>query len=170
MSCNSRPCLPAKVGSSAITCPMTSDPTWLLGGLWCCHRSYGTRPHLPTEVSSGATTCPTAPNPTFLPRWAPALPCIPWHRTPPPCWGGLWSYHMSYGSGPHLPTEVGSNPIACPMALDLASRPGRVPVLPCVPQFPMRHGPQIYKERLSWPTYAAKLVCFQGTHACSHGA
>jgi hypothetical protein len=57
-------------------------------------------------------------------------------------------------------TEVGSGAAACPMALDSASWLGRFPMLPHVPRFPMGRGPQVYKERLSWPIYAARTVCF----------
>jgi hypothetical protein len=62
--------------------------------------------------------------------------------------------------------EVGSGAIACPMAPDRASQPGRFPVLPHVPWFPMGHGTQVYKERLSWPIYVARTACFQGVIAC----
>jgi hypothetical protein len=30
--CSTRPCLPAKAGSEAVTCPVTSDPASLIGG------------------------------------------------------------------------------------------------------------------------------------------
>jgi hypothetical protein len=46
------------------------------------------------------------------------------------------------------------------MALDPASRPGKVLVLPRVPWLPKGHEIQIYKERPNWPTYAARLACF----------
>jgi hypothetical protein len=35
-------------------------------------------------VSSCTVTCPSAPDFTSLPRWAPALPCVPWLRALPP--------------------------------------------------------------------------------------
>jgi hypothetical protein len=31
-------------------------------------------------------------------------------------------YHVPYGSGPHLPAEVGSSATTCPMASDIAFR------------------------------------------------
>jgi hypothetical protein len=40
--------------------------------------------------------------------------------------------HMSYSSGPYLPTEMGSSTATCPIAPDLTSLPRRAPVLPCV--------------------------------------
>jgi hypothetical protein len=79
------PRLPARKGSSATTCHMTSDLTTLLwrapilprvtrlrtpppssGGLWCCHLSHGYGPRLAAREGSGAVTCPTTPNPAFL--------------------------------------------------------------------------------------------------------
>jgi hypothetical protein len=59
---------------------------------------------------------------------------------------------------------------ACPMASDPASWPGWIPVLPRIPRFPMGRGPQIYKESLGWPSYAARYACFQGATACFRGA
>jgi hypothetical protein len=53
--------------------------------------------------------------------WASALPRVIWLRTSPLGCGGLWCCHMSYGSGPRLPIEVGSGATTCPTALDHAS-------------------------------------------------
>jgi hypothetical protein len=140
------------------------------GGLRCCYVSYDFGPRLPTEVGSGAAMCPMASNPASLSRWVPVLPCALWLWTPSPCRGGLRCCHVSSGSGPHLPIEVGSDAAACPIAMDLASRPRRVPVLSHVSRFPKDRVPHIYKERSSWPTYAARLVCFQETCVCSQDA
>jgi hypothetical protein len=41
---------------------------------------------------------------------------------------------MPYGSGPQILVEVGSDGATCPMALDLASRLGRTPMLPRIPR------------------------------------
>jgi hypothetical protein len=73
------PRLPARKGSSAATCHMTSDLTTLLGrapilprvtrlrtpppcsgGLQCCHVPHGFRPCLPVRGGSGTVTCPTS--------------------------------------------------------------------------------------------------------------
>jgi hypothetical protein len=51
---------------------------------------------------------------------------------------------VSYGSGPRLPAEVGSDVAMCPMAPDLASRLGRAPALPRVPWLPVGHGFQAH--------------------------
>jgi hypothetical protein len=59
-----------------------------------------------------------------------ALPRTLRLRTSPPYQGGLRRCHMSSGSGPHLPTEVGSGAVMCPMALDLTSRLRWVPPSP----------------------------------------
>jgi hypothetical protein len=57
-----------------------------------------------------------------LPMWAPTLPCVQWFRTSPPCQGGFRRYHVSSGSGSHLPTEVGPDAATCSVASDLTSR------------------------------------------------
>jgi hypothetical protein len=124
----------------------------------------------PVGIGSDAATYPTAPNLTSQPRWVSALPRVLWLWTSSSNWGGLWHCHMSYSSGPHLLAELGSCVVTCPMTPDPASRPGRVPVLPRVLWSPMGHGPQIYKERPSWPSHAARLTCFQGTLMFYRGA
>jgi hypothetical protein len=50
------------------------------------------------------------------------LPHVLWIWTSPLGQGGLQRYHMSYGSEPGLPAEVGSSATTCPMAPDLAFR------------------------------------------------
>jgi hypothetical protein len=60
------------------------------------------------------------------------LPCVLRLRTSPPCQGGLRRCHVFYGSGPYLPTEVGSDAAICPMASGLASRLRWAPMLPHV--------------------------------------
>jgi hypothetical protein len=49
------------------------------------------------------------------------LPRAPQLWTSTPCQGVHQRYHISYGSGPHLPAEVGSGVATCPMAPDLTS-------------------------------------------------
>jgi hypothetical protein len=66
--------------------------------------------------------CPTALDLASYLRWALVLPCVLWLRTSPPSRGGLQCCHVSYGSGPRLPTELGSSAAICPIALDLASQ------------------------------------------------
>jgi hypothetical protein len=78
--------------------------------------SYGSGLHLPAEVNSGAAMCPTALDHTSPLRWALALALVLWLRTSPPGRGGLWCCHVSYGSGPRLPIEVGSGTAMCPVA------------------------------------------------------
>jgi hypothetical protein len=55
-------------------------------------------------------------------RWALTLSCVLWLWISHPDCGGLQCYHVSSGSGPHLPVEVGSGAATCPVAPDLASR------------------------------------------------
>jgi hypothetical protein len=145
--------LPPKVGSRATTCPAALDLTslkrWALvlpcvvlpqisphcrGELWRCHVSHGPGPHLPAEVGSDAATYPTAPNLASLPRWTPALPCVPRPWDSPPCRGGLRHYHVPHGPKPPLLAEIGSGAATCPAALDLASLPRWPPALPRVPR------------------------------------
>jgi hypothetical protein len=126
---------------SRVLCLRTLSPIW--GGLRRCHVSYDFRPHLPAEMDSDAATCHMPSDltsqlrwTTALPRvlwlqtsrsrlrWAPALSCVLWLRTLSPGWGGLRRCHVSYGSGPHLPTEVGSGAVTChtgsPWAMSLS--------------------------------------------------
>jgi hypothetical protein len=81
-----------------------------------------------------AATSHAAPDPVSLPRWAPALPHTPQLQISPPCRNGLRCRQVSHGPGPCLPTEEGSDTVACPMVPDLASLPRRAPVLPRVPR------------------------------------
>jgi hypothetical protein len=107
-----------------------------------CHIRCSFGPHLPAEVDSGATTCPAASDLASLLRRASTLPRVSQLRTSLPCWGGLWRFHVSHGSG-------------------LCFSEGRAPVLPRLPRPPaaMDHR---NKERLSYPRHAARLTCFQG--------
>jgi hypothetical protein len=97
----------------------TSPPGW--GGLRRCHVSSGSGPRLLVEVSFSAAICPAAPNLASWLRWALALPCVLWLRTSPLGTGGLQHCHVSSGSRPRLPVDVGSDAVTCPAALDLAS-------------------------------------------------
>jgi hypothetical protein len=54
-----------------------------------------------------------------------ALSRVPQHWAQPPCVGGLWCCHASYGSGPRLPTREGFETTMHPAALDPASLRGR---------------------------------------------
>jgi hypothetical protein len=108
----------------------------------CCHVPYGSGPHLSAEISSGAALCLMTPNLTSRLRWAPALPRAPRLCTSPPSWGGLQRCHMSYCSGPHLPTKVGFDAATCPMAPDLASLLRWALTLPHVLRLPVGCGPQ----------------------------
>jgi hypothetical protein len=164
----------------------TSPPGW--GGLWHCHVSRGSGPHLPVEVGSGAVTCPMAPDLTSQSRWALALPHVLRLRTSPPDWGEFWCCHVSYGSGPLLPAEVGSDAAMCHMALDLTSRLRRARTLPCVlwhrtspPNWDgIRHGHVSHgylwaaglkhKEKPSSPACAARYACSQHLRSCLQGA
>jgi hypothetical protein len=49
-------------------------------------------------------------------------------------WRASMSCHVPYGSGPHLPAEMGSDAATCPIAPDLASRLRWAPALPRAPQ------------------------------------
>jgi hypothetical protein len=122
VSCSPRPCLPARVGSGATTCPTAPDPASLLvwasapphvlwpwtlppcwGGLRCCHISYGPGTCFPAGVVSGATMCPATPDPASLLGWAPTSPRVMQPRTLLPFWGVLRCHHMStvtMGCGP----------------------------------------------------------------------
>jgi hypothetical protein len=112
-------------------------------------------------MGTGAATRSVAPDLTSLPRWALVLPCVIWLQTLPTCPGGLRRCHMSYGSGPRLPAEEGSGAATCHMALDPASLWGGLQRCHVSCSFLWAAGLK-HKERLSWPSYVAKLVCFQG--------
>jgi hypothetical protein len=112
-------------------------------GLRHCHASYGFGPRLPVETGSGAATCPTTPDLTNLSRRAPALPCAIWLWASPPCRGGLQRCHVFHGFEPRVPVGESSS-VATRPAVSCGAR-----------------GLE-YKERFSWPSYAARLMCFQG--------
>jgi hypothetical protein len=126
--------------------------------------SHGPRPLLLAEVSSSAAT---------------------WPRASPPYRVELRRCHVFLGSGPRLPTEVGSGSATCSSALDLASLSRWAPALPCgpglasprgelrcyhVPHGPQRAVDQRNKERPSCPRHATGLTCVQSTIACYRGA
>jgi hypothetical protein len=112
------------------------------------------------------------------------LPHALWLWTLPPYRGGLWRYHVPHDFGPRLPAREGSSAVTCHMALNPASLLRRAPVLPHAPWLrtlptcsgellcghvsrdPQKVAGLKDKERLSWPTYAARLVCFQGAPTC----
>jgi hypothetical protein len=119
---------------------LRTTPPWR-GGLRSRHVSNGPEPHLLAELSSGAATCSSAPDLTSLPRWAPALPRVPWLRALSPLCrhpedrvsshtssksrqGAMLAsmhYHVSCSFGPHLPAAVGFGATTCLAAPDLTS-------------------------------------------------
>jgi hypothetical protein len=111
------------------TCPTAPDPTSLPRRAPVLPHAPRLRPRLPAQEGSDAAMCYTALDPASLLRRAPVLPCATWLWTLPPYSGGLWWCHVPHGSGPCLPAREGSDAVTCPEAL---------------------------KERLSWPTYAAR--------------
>jgi hypothetical protein len=174
-------CLPPQEGSDAAMCPTASDPSsllkrapelpcvpwlWILppcsGELWCYHMSCGSGSFLPTREGTGIATCPVAPNPASLLTRAPTLPRIPRHQTSPPYSGGLWHCHVSYGNESCLPAWEGSSVATCPTTPDPASLLGRAPTLS---RGSLWAANLKIKERLSWPTNAARLAFFQGMPA-----
>jgi hypothetical protein len=106
------------------------------------HVSRSPGPRLPTEEGSSAVMCPAAPDLASLLRKAPVLSCVMLPQTSLPCRGGLQCCHMSYGFGPHLPTEMGSGVAVRPVAPNPDFLLRRAPTLPHVPQLSMSHGPQ----------------------------
>jgi hypothetical protein len=72
-----------------------------------CHVSYSSGPHLPIKVDSDAATRTTTPDLTTLLWRALVMPCGPLLRTSHPRQGELRRYHMSYGTGSHLPAREG---------------------------------------------------------------
>jgi hypothetical protein len=83
VSNGSRPRLPAREGSSVVTCPVALDPTSPMGGLQHFHVSHRSGPHLSAREGSGVAMCPTALNPVFplgrapMPPHAPRLQTLP---------------------------------------------------------------------------------------------
>jgi hypothetical protein len=71
----------------------------------------GPGPHLLVEMSSGVATHSSAPDLASVPRWAPALPRVPWLRALPP-------------------REESSDAGMCSSALDLISLPRWALTLP----------------------------------------
>jgi hypothetical protein len=124
------------------------------------------RPHLLVELSTGAATRSSAPDLASLPRWAPALPRVPWLRALPP-------------------REESSGAATCFSAPNLASLSRWAPALPRGPAlasprgelwcYHVPHGPQrdvdhMNKEGPSCLWHAAGLACVQSTVACYRGA
>jgi hypothetical protein len=139
------------------------------GGLWHWHVRHDSGPCLAAREGSGAATCHTALNPAFLIGRASVLPCVTWFWTPPPCLGEFQCRHVSHSFGPHLPTQEGSGAATCPTAPDPASLLRKAPVLSCA-RDPQRVAGLKNKEMFNWPTYAVRLVCFQGATACFRDA
>jgi hypothetical protein len=87
------------------------------------------------------------------------------YQTLPSCQGGLRGCHVSSGSGPCLPAGEGSGAAACHMAPDPASLPGGL--RRCHTSSSSLWATRLkHKEKPCWHVYAARLACFQGTHAC----
>jgi hypothetical protein len=147
------------------------------------HMPYNARSYLPAWEGSDATTCPAALDPASLLERALMLPLISRLWILPPYSRGLQHSHVSSGSESYLPAREGSDAAMCPTAPDPASLLGRALVLP---HDPWHRTPPPYlggfwlchtsygslwatdiknKERLSCPTYAARLMCFQGMPA-----
>jgi hypothetical protein len=120
-------------------------------------------------MHSRVATYTVASDHTSLQRWAPAPPRVPQPRTSAPCWGELWRCHVSLSSKLCLPDEVSSGAATCPMAPGSASLRGE---LRCrhVSHDPRRAVDHRNKERLSCPSHAARLACFQGTLVRYRGA
>jgi hypothetical protein len=96
------------------------------------------------------------------------------------CQGGQRRCHVPYSSEPRFSAEVGSDDATCLVASDHASRLRWALILPRVLRLwtslpywgGLRHchascgslwaACLMYKERHSWPTYAARFTCFQG--------
>jgi hypothetical protein len=149
-----------------------------------CHMPYSSGSSLPAREGSGTATCPTAQDPGSLLGRALALSRVSWQRIPSPYLGGLWYCHVSHYTKPHLHAREGSGAAMCPVALDPTSLLGRAMVLARAPW--LRRSPPCSRElqcchvshrslwatdlknieRLSWPTYAARLACFHGVPAC----
>jgi hypothetical protein len=87
--CNTGPCLPAKVGSGAATCPVALNPAFLIGRPPAPPRVPWLRTPPPYKGELRCVTCTVAPDPIFLQR-----------RTP--------MHHVSYSSGSCLHIGEGS--------------------------------------------------------------
>jgi hypothetical protein len=98
---------------------------------------------------------------TLLQRLALMLPRVLWSQTSSPFGGELQRCHVSLSSRHRFPVEVGSGASMCPMAPGSTSPMGEIR---CCHIY---HGPQqamdhMNKEKLSYPSHAARLACFQG--------
>jgi hypothetical protein len=128
--------------------------------------SRGPGPRLLAELSSGVATCSSAPDLASLPRWAPALPRLPWLGVLPPreessdaamCFSAPYLASLSRWA-PTLPRGPG-----------LASLRGELCCchVPHAPQWVVDHR---NKERPSGPRHATGLACDQSTVSCYRGA
>jgi hypothetical protein len=145
--------------------------------------TYSARSCLPARECFGTATGPAALDPASLLERAPTLPRVPWLGILPPCSGGLRRCHVSHGSDYCLPVWEGSDAAMCPTDPDPASCLGG---LQCchvshgtIPHLLAQEGSNAAtclcsslwaadlnnNERLRWPTYAARLMCFQGMPA-----
>jgi hypothetical protein len=128
--------------------------------------SRGLEPHLLAELSSDTAKCSSAPDLASLPRWAQALPRVPWLRA------------LS-------PREESSGAATCSSTPDLASLPRWALALPrgpglastrgelrcChVPHSPQRAVDHRNKEETSCHRHAAGLACVQSTVTCYRDA
>jgi hypothetical protein len=69
--CSTGPCLPAKVGSSTVTCPMAPNPAFLIGRAPAPPRVPWLRSPPPCKGGLPCATCLTAPDPASLQGRAP---------------------------------------------------------------------------------------------------
>jgi hypothetical protein len=99
------------------------------------HMPYNVGSCLPAREGSGATTCPTTLDSVSLFGRAPALPRVPRLWILPPCSGGLWRCHVSYGTEPCLPAQEGFGAATCPVAL---CGPQTSRIKKCLDGLPMR--------------------------------
>jgi hypothetical protein len=126
----------------------------------------GPGPRRLAKLSSSATKRSSAPDLASLPRWAPALPRIPWLQALPP-------------------REESSGAATCSSAPDLASLSRWAPALPCgtglassrgelrcchVPHSPQQAVGHRNKGGPNCPRHACGLACVQSTVACYRGA
>jgi hypothetical protein len=159
-----------------VTCPAAPDPASLLGrarvlphvtrlrtpppcsgGLWYCHVSHSSGPRLLAREGSSVAMCHDF-GPASLLRRAPVLPRAPRPRTLPP------------STAPDPASLLRRAPVL-PRAPRLRTLPPCSGGLQCCHTFrdSQRAAGLKNKERISWPTYAARLACFQDTLARYRG-
>jgi hypothetical protein len=172
-----------RLGRRIATCPTVPNPASCSGGLRHCHVSHDFGCCLPAREGSNAAMYPMALDPASLLGRAPVLPHVLRLQILHPYSRGLRRCHMSHGCRSCLPAREGSGTATCPAAPDPVSLLGRAPTLlrvlrhqtppPCSGGLQRCHVPHgslwaanlKNKERLSWPTYTARLTCFQGMPA-----